>query len=169
VRNIYLPAPNNEAELSDLAAISDRLEESNVNTVLYQRGEGIFVGNDYYIYVSDTDYLKRSVHPVFALSVRSPSKSFTYCTSAIEATGSFKDMLRSSDIILFGSHGPTVKQFESTEFFEDFIDVTPTIIFSDCKNMHHSNDMIQYFDDLTKKNHKIITEDISHYKIDISE
>ena len=34
--------------------------------------------------------------------------------------------------------------------------------------MLQRDDVIQYFEDLTKKNYKIIIEDISYYKIDVS-
>ena len=117
VRNIYLPAPANEQELVELAEISDRLAEKKVNTILYQREDKIDVGKDSYISVSATEYLKRSVHPIFALSIESHSKSFAYCTSAIDDAEMSGDVLKSSDVILFGSHGPTVKEFDSIEFF----------------------------------------------------
>ena len=168
VRNIFLPAPTNEKELTELSEISDRLVDRNVNTILYQREEGISAGSGYFIYVSDTEYIKRSVHPIFALSVRSPSECFTYCTSAIGDTASICDRLSHSDTVIFGSHGPTVKEFASLEFFEKFANRTSTIIFSDCGNMIRSNELIEYLEALSKDNRQIITENISHCEFNIS-
>lgn len=114
VRSVMLPEPTNENELHIASEISDIAGETGGEVIFYKAGADYSVFGSCVIEVSELAYINRSTHPVFAASVSTAGVSLLYVSASYAETeaSSFLtiDRLNASDSVIFGIHGPKIKQ-----------------------------------------------------------
>ena len=117
---LLLPEPQNEAD----KAISDMLVTSScemgIRTVFYPSDrENVIQFANAEITVTQREYLKRSSHPLVALSITSGDTTLAYLGSSFAETVLSADFLEKSldqsDIIILGAHGPITKTAIDTD------------------------------------------------------
>lgn len=168
VRNVYLPLPEEDYEWEIQSEIFDSLADSGTNVYLYRRGYEIKDSNENTISVSPCEYVDRSTHPIFSVSVSSDTKTFTYATSAfLEADA--ESTIESTDIMVFGNHGATVRSFAETEFMESKFEKLPqVIVFASPHEMLESDKLISYVHSLYQKGHTVFIDGKDYYKFDMN-
>lgn len=163
VRNVYLPIAETDVETQIQAEIIEALEHTKSNVIIYKRGVKIKDINGNVISVSTNRYVDRSTHPTFAVSVSSDTKTLVYSTSAmLEADANI--IPSSTDILIFGSHGPRVKPFERSSFEDSGLSTVPqTIVFSSPYEMLDDKDIISYIHYLYQIGHTVIIDGKEYY------
>ncbi len=112
---LLLPEPQTEKEKSISDAIVSSVKELDVKTVFYPADRDCRVAlADAELTVVKREYLKRSTHPLVALSVKANDKAVSYLGSSFNETALSKDFLSAalsdSDMLIFGVHGPIMKK-----------------------------------------------------------
>ena len=121
LKTLYLTAPLTEGESALCRALEDLAREHGVSVRTLSKEEGIDCGR-YRIENLERSYLDRSTHPVLAFTVDTGCHRFSYLSSSL-LEGTF---YLEEEILLFGVHGPTVKQ----ELHEYYIE-NRTLLFVD--------------------------------------
>ena len=109
VRAILLPSPQTEEEEKIAAALTAFCEAEGIPCHLYNEQDSVYWGDTVEILTGERRYLSRSTHPMLTLSVRANGAVFTYIGASAAEIPIYTD-LAESDIIVFGSHGPTAKR-----------------------------------------------------------
>ena len=117
VRSLWMPRPEDEAEYYLLLACLEKAEAARVPVVLYDYGEALPIFGEGTLTVERTA-LARSSHPVLMVAVDlSPAETgkdeLLYCGAAAlesDLAPRVAAAAASSDIIIFGSHGPRIQQ-----------------------------------------------------------
>lgn len=136
VRQIWLPEPVDERELSVMLNIIRVAEEKGCRAVIYGTGEELTVFGEKGLTVK-REYIKRSTHPVITLTLSLGGDRLTYVGSSVFESGLAEDAAENiamSRDVIFGSHGPVSKTQFSCEF--DYM-LLHTIIFGDDKVMSY--------------------------------
>jgi hypothetical protein len=168
VRNVYLPLAENEEEQQLLTGIIETLKTTCANVRLYKRGVGIKGEKGAVISVSQAESVDRSTHPVFSVCVSNDTNSLTYASSAYFELDK-KDTAIETDILIIGSHGPTVKSFSGRSFLTNrFAPIPHTIVFSSPYEMLGDDNVIDYVHYLYQNGHKIIIDGKNNYKFNLS-
>ena len=171
VRNIYLPLPENESDSVCLENIITSLDSINVNTLLYKRGASLDTGNGFNISVSETEFIKRSSHPLFMISVSNDTFNAIYVTSAVNESEIFKEhrFLSDPELLIFGSHGAGIKAFNRNSFFDAMDDSQKAFVFTSPKEMLKNRDFISYVNSLYQNGFDIYLDGESYYRFKLSE
>ncbi len=111
VRQLWLPEPCDEREYGVMLSLIDCAEKHGCAAVIYKRGGelSIFGGGRLTV---DTAYIKRSTHPVIAVSLECGGERFTYAGASVQESGIYNTAARyigMSSNIIFGAHGPVTK------------------------------------------------------------
>lgn len=122
IRQLWLPEPVSESDFNIYASLTEAAELKNISCFTYTResaAELDFYGID--ILVSNYMMLKRSTHPVIAMSIENENKSLAYIgASAYEVSdNSGSEFIRNAAlnayVVVFGAHGPIYKTAYSYE------------------------------------------------------
>jgi len=107
VRMLILPHPGNEAEAEIADSLNKIAEKKNIPVRTYTRGETGIGFCDVTIR-PDTAVIRRSTHPVIAVSVSAHGKEIAYVGASASEGLDTRD-LRRYDAVIFGIHGPIYK------------------------------------------------------------
>ncbi len=107
VRMLILPVPENEAEAAIADSLNKIAEKKNIPVRTYTRGETGIGFCDVTIR-PDTAMIRRSTHPVIAVSVAAHGKEIAYVGASASEGLDTRD-LRRYDAVIFGIHGPIYK------------------------------------------------------------
>ena len=164
IRNVYLPLAENEEDAQAQSKIIEALKPTGTKVKLYKKGSSIKDSNGNAITVSENAYVDRSSHPVFTICVSGGAKSFVYATSSAFEIDNIKPALQ-VDVLIIGSHGPTIKSFSENEFLSNYFESVPhMIVFSSPNEMLDNQDAISYINYLYQKGHKIIIDGKNYYR-----
>ena len=113
IRNLLLPLPANENEKEILTRIIDMAEDKKVNVRFYDpENNNSIVFENITIDIGQKSTVKRSVHPITALSFSNENSRVTYIGSSVNECDlyeSFLPAVKDSEIVVFGVHGPKIK------------------------------------------------------------
>lgn len=109
VRAMILPSPKTEEEEKIAAALTAFCEAEGIPCHLYNEQDSVYWGDTVEIITGERRYLARSTHPMLTLSVRTNGSVFTYVGASATEIPTNTD-LTGADVIVFGSHGPVVKE-----------------------------------------------------------
>lgn len=113
VRNIWLPEPESESELSVLERICGIAREYGVTPTVYNRGEELRIFGKGSIEVFPYEKLKRSAQPTVGFVLKYGSRAAAYIGSSYFETKSASlvgDIASGCDTLIFGTHGPNLKE-----------------------------------------------------------
>lgn len=119
LRNLYMPLPANEKDEGICSTIAEKAHEYGITVYYIDNAltEVSFSFETLKITLLPQTKLARSTHPVLALSIANESSDtrILYAgASSCETEGTYgqllKDFSSASDIMIFGSHGPIIKQ-----------------------------------------------------------
>ena len=148
VREIYLPMPKSENEIKWYNEICARLDGMKTSIVLYAPGDKIELSEDCSIALSAQYYVKRSVHPMYSVTVTSGEESFMYLSAAIYESEEFSGEI-DADHIVFGIHGPNIHS--APEYSKYDLSMVETVIIADSES--------QWTDELYEMNSYILADD----------
>lgn len=157
VRRVYLPLPETDEEWKIYDEICIALQNARTDAVTYKKGITIDFPNGVEISVSDNEYIKRSTHPIFSVLVSNDTKSLAYSTSAITESSDLS-IVKNSDILILGSHGPTVKSLTNESIFTSASKIPQTLVFSSPKEMLADKDFLLYVHKLYQNGHTVILD-----------
>ena len=113
VRRVYLPVPKTLDEYYLMRSLLEVAERYNINVTLFDSNKDIQIGADIFFNISEKEYLTRSQHPTFSLTISSRGEMLTYVSESVHET---KNILadttartESSKYVIFGKHGPITK------------------------------------------------------------
>lgn len=161
IRNVYLPEPENEDEIKVFSDLVQALGNMKVNRIIYERGHLIDAENGYFISVSTTEYISRSTHPVFAVSVSSETTKLIYGSSAFPEAEKFVSL---ADVLILGSHGATIKPFSA----EHLQIAPPTMVFSAPDEMLKNKDFVSYLNLLYQNGHEVVLDTTGRYEFNMA-
>ena len=124
---------------------------------MYKKGVDITFPSGVEISVSENEYINRSTHPIFSVSVSNDTKSLIYSTSAITESSGLS-IVENNDILIFGSHGPTVKSLTDESMFASVNRIPQTLVFSSPKEMLADKDFLWYVHRLYQNGHTVILD-----------
>ena len=130
VRNIWVPVPKSEEAYYTLKSISETAEKNGVNLVVYNDNADLTVFYDGVLKIYPHEMLKRSTQPALAFEFSYGNDKLLYVgSSATETLLSeiITESLSSSDIVIFGTHGPNPKQTYGIDAAKD----AKNLVFSD--------------------------------------
>ena len=122
IRTVWVPMPQTEEEYLHLSALHERLSPLGTELRCYRVGEQIDLFENAVFQIADTSYLKRSTQPILTYMVQTPQEILTFSSLAIQESNyysTFRWIYNQTDIMIFGEHGPKVKQtfdYPSMEF-----------------------------------------------------
>ncbi|MFA6947798.1 MAG: ComEC/Rec2 family competence protein [Eubacteriales bacterium] len=112
VRNLLLPSPDCEEDCGIYRAICELAGNAGCGVAVYERGGTISYAS-VNIKTSVHTTLKRSTHPVIAMSFESPKNTILYCGASSYDSAALRPWLDSCqltcDAVIFGEHGPKLK------------------------------------------------------------
>ncbi len=117
VRNLWLPVPQGDKEYGHYLSYVEKAEAAGVPITLYEPGDRL-TAPDGTMLTLETTSLSRSVQPVLLLRLdTAPSRDgegeITLCGSAVfesDLANRATQWVAASDAVIFGNHGPLVKQ-----------------------------------------------------------
>lgn len=134
IKKIFLPSPVKEEEKEIYEQIRLLTEEHRVQTEVYQNS---FNSGEVKFIKFENTYIERSVHPIISFKLVYNEKSICYLGSAAFESENFHtgetDDLVKSPFIIFGSHGPLIKNS------------IPDSCFNSSSKVYFSNDEIYSF------------------------
>ena len=83
VRTVYLPEVQAEAEQVRLMSIRDRLDHLGTSYRVYAREESVTAGEGMTFFLSEAEYLDRSVQPIFFLEISGGDRTVGYRSSSV--------------------------------------------------------------------------------------
>ena len=124
IHRIYLPEPLSEEDILFYQTISEEFGKRTEITVYPADGtQHLQVGN-VSLSLPENEYIKRSAHPIVCFSAEIGEKGFSYLGESATETD-FSDYI--SDVMLFGSNGPSMRHiFDSEPLLESEL-----VVFSD--------------------------------------
>lgn len=167
VRNVYIPLPQNDNERQMYNDIIKALKNAKTNAITYKKGVTIKAPRGIEISVSEDEYTKRSTHPVFTVSVSNDTRSLVYSTSAISES-SISSRAENCDILIFGSHGPTVKSLTDKNIFTSMNKIPQALIFSSPNEMLSDQDFLSYVHELYQNGHTVILDGRELYSFELN-
>ena len=139
IRTVWVPLPQTDEEYLHLSALQERLEPLGTEIRCYLIGEQIDLFGNAVFQIADASYLKRSSQPILTYLVQTTQETLTFSSLTITESDyypTFRWIYDQTDVLIFGKHGPKVKQpfaYPNTEF-------TPQLILID------SSDLLSYLD-----------------------
>ncbi len=109
LRNLYLPAPQNDKEREIYGSLAAAAERKGIPVVVLEEDPVLF--GSLSLYCPARTYLSRSTHPITALILEKEDTRFAYVSSSWnESHGEIGDLLSEAQVIVFGSHSPVYKK-----------------------------------------------------------
>lgn len=115
VRSLILPEPQTDTEIKVAAALTAFCESEGIPLYTYTPDDVISMGERVEILPEKREYLSRSTHPIVTLTIRANGASFSYFGAA-RSEFDISAVSCTSDVIVFGGHGPIAKQDIRAEF-----------------------------------------------------
>ncbi len=110
LKEIFIPVPGSDSERKDVAEVTATAAELGLTIRTYDRKSGVITVEGAAVSMPYFGYLKRSVQPVFALSVENGGGSVLYLSPSVwEAGFNAGKAAAGSDAVFVGAHGPAPK------------------------------------------------------------
>ncbi len=113
IRRLYLPYPTDQNEYYRMISLIDIAQKSEIAVEIYDREFPFSPAENICLTLSYAEYLSRSTHPTFFLTVSAFDKSLMYMAESAHDSPSLyqkiKHKIPSSQYLLFGAHGPITK------------------------------------------------------------
>jgi len=114
VRLVLLPYPETEDDAWIMAQLVDVIQAAGTACEIYSHNEDTELVNDTKFLLSEIALIERSSHPILYLSVSDNNQRLTYLSSSSwegeeDYLDGMEDLAENSDILIFGAHGPVVK------------------------------------------------------------
>ena len=115
IRNIILPEPITETDISVMNALTDIAENNGYNITYYPKSEAteIELFGDIELQMMQYTKLSRSTHPVISFSINVNIQKIAYFGKSVfemNDTTYLNNQADRADVIIFGHHGPIMKQ-----------------------------------------------------------